>query len=96
MTMQIKPDFDSSFAALAMAAETAPSEGFLYGIWQRAGQLQERANRRQRLALFCGLFVIGLGAGFGTNGTGVVANPASLQISSADRLSPSALLHVAP
>ncbi|MES2698797.1 MAG: hypothetical protein V4647_04215 [Pseudomonadota bacterium] len=96
MTKQNKPDFDASFAAMAKAAETAPSDGFFYGIWQRAGQLQERADRRQRLALFCGLFVIGLGAGFGTNGTGILANPASLQISSADRLAPSALLHVAP
>lgn len=96
MTMQIKPDFNASFAALAKAAETAPSEEFLYGIWQRAGQLQERVDRRQRLALFCGLFVVGLGAGFGTNGIGTLAKPASLQISSADRLSPSALLRVVP
>ncbi len=96
MTERNKPDFDTSLALMAKVAEAVPSEGWLAGIWQRAGQLQERVDRRQRLALFCGLFVVGLGAGFGTNGTSGWANPDPFRISSADNLSPAALLHVAP
>jgi hypothetical protein len=87
---------DASLAALGASATAAAPDGFLDGVWQRAGQLQERADGRRRLALFCGLFVVGLGAGFGTIHTPTAANSAPYQLDSIDDLSPSALLHVEP
>lgn len=95
MTIQKRPDLDASFAFLARSAKADLSDGFYDGVWQRAGQLQERNEGRQRLALFCGLLVVGLGAGFGTTGMTVLANPAPIELSAADDLSPATLLHVA-
>lgn len=87
---------DASFAALGSTANTAVPDGFIDGVWQRAGQLQERADSRRRLALFCGLFFIGLGAGFSTIQTPASASVAPYQLGLIDDLSPSALLHVEP
>jgi hypothetical protein len=68
------------------------------GVWQRAGQLGEVADRRRRAALFCSLFVIGLGAGFGTTimpyNQGSPASSAYNDFASNEHLSPAALLHV--
>jgi hypothetical protein len=87
---------DASLAALGSAANASPNAGFVDSVWQRAGQLQERADGHRRMALFCGLFVVGLGAGFGTIQTSASANPAPDQITSVNAFSPSALLHVEP
>jgi hypothetical protein len=70
-------------------------DGFMDGVWVRAGQLAEAADARQRLALFAIIFVVGWGAGFGT-----IQVPAGLAESTAHEtfagtnLSPAALLHV--
>lgn len=75
----------------------APSD-FMDGVWQRAGQLGQIADQRRRAALFCGLFVVGLGAGFGTVSSPYnQSSPASSaynDFASNERLSPAALLHV--
>ena len=94
--MHNKSHLDAALDALGATAAPPVPDGFLDGVWQRAGQLQERSNGRRRMALFCGLFVIGLGAGFGTIQTSAAATSASYQISSIDSLSPAALLHVEP
>ena len=94
--MHDKSLLDVSLVALGANAAAATPDGFLDGVWQRAGQLQERVDGRRRLALFCGLFVIGLGAGFGTIQTPASASSAPYQLGPIDDLSPSALLHVEP
>lgn len=96
MTIDKRPDLDASFAILAKAARLDLPAGFYDGVWRRAGQLQEKAEGRQRRVFLCGLLVVGLGAGFGTTGTGALANTASFQLSAADNLSPAALLRVTP
>lgn len=96
MTIDKRPDLDALFATLAEAARSDLPDGFYDGVWQRAGQLQEKAEGRQRRVLFCALLVVGLGAGFGTAGTDELANRASFQLSAADILSPAALLRVTP
>ncbi len=94
-------DNQSLDAVLGSLSATAASEvppDFMDGVWQRAGQLGEIADRRRRAALFAGLFVVGLGAGAGTSGWpgGYGASPASFgeSLILGEQLSPSALLHV--
>ena len=71
---------------------------FMNGVWQRAGQLGEIADQRRRMALFAGLFVVGLGAGLGTSELpyqyGATTQHASDSFMSGEQLSPAALLHV--
>ncbi len=90
--MYDKSTLDASLAAFGASATAAAPDGFLDGVWQRAGQLQERADGRRRLAVFCGLFAVGLGAGFGTIQKPAAANSAPYQLGSTGDLSPSALL----
>ncbi len=94
-------DNQSLDAVLGSLSATAASEvppDFMDGVWQRAGQLGEIAERRRRAALFAGLFVVGLGAGAGTSGWpgGYGASPAPFgeSLILGEQLSPSALLHV--
>lgn len=81
----------------ATTASVVPAD-FMDGVWQRAGQLGEIADRRRRAALFVGLFAVGLGAGAGTSewpGSHRASSPefgGGLIIG--EQLSPSALLHV--
>ena len=98
--MSNQPSFDSAIAALAGATASADTNRVMDGVWQRAGQLSEIADRRQRLALFAGLFVVGLGAGVGTTGypdqSMSSAPTATFDLGSSDRLSPAALLEGRP
>ena len=94
-------DNHSLDAVLGTLSATGTSEvpaDFMDGVWQRAGQLGEVADRRRRAALFCSLFVIGLGAGFGTTimpyNQGSPASSAYNDFASNEHLSPAALLHV--
>ena len=87
---------ETSLALLAASTKATTPDGFIDGIWQRAGQLQERADGRNRLALFCGLIFVGLGAGFGTMQTPASAQSTSYQLIAGDQLSPAALLHLGP
>ncbi len=94
-------DNHSLDAVLGTLSATTTSEvpaDFMDGVWQRAGQLGEVADRRRRAALFCSLFVIGLGAGFGTTimpyNQGSPASSAYNDFASNEHLSPAALLHV--
>lgn len=86
----------ASLAALGATANPTLPPNFVDGVWQRTGQLQERADGYRRMALFCGLFVVGLGAGFGTIQTPASANAAAYKLISVDEFSPSVLLHVEP
>ena len=90
-------DNHSLDAVLGTLSATGTSEvpaDFMDGVWQRAGQLGEIADRRRRTALF----VVGLGAGAGTNGWpgGYGTSSASFgeSLILGEQLSPSALLHV--
>ena len=90
------PSFDSALASLAAETSVSHPEGFMDGVWQRAEQLGEIADRRRRAALFSGLFVIGLGSGVGTTAwpNGLVSSPqvAASDFDTSHTLSPSALL----
>ncbi|EAQ29828.1 MAG: hypothetical protein HKO05_10720 [Erythrobacter sp.] len=71
---------------------------FMNGVWQRAGQLGEIADQRRRMALFAGLFVVGLTAGAGTSGwpseNGAPTEIVGESLVGGESLSPAALLHV--
>ena len=92
------PSLDASLKQLAAHDVGHAQSDFMDGVWQRAGQLGEIADRRRRAALFCGLFVVGLGAGFGTVSSpydqGSPPNFAYNDFASHENLSPAALLHV--
>ena len=92
------PSLDASLKQLAAHDIVHDPSDFMDGVWQRAGQLGEVADRRRRAALFCSLFVIGLGAGFGTTimpyNQGSPASSAYNDFASTEPLSPAALLHV--
>jgi hypothetical protein len=94
-------DNQSLDAVLGSLSATAASEvppDFMDGVWQRAGQLGEIADRRRRAALFAGLFVVGLGAGAGTSGwPSEYSAPTEIvgeSLVGGESLSPAALLHV--
>lgn len=71
---------------------------FMNGVWERAGQLSEVADQRRRMALFAGLFVVGLAAGAGTGGWpqqySQPAETVGQSLIAGESLSPAALLHV--
>ncbi|WP_022674327.1 hypothetical protein [Novosphingopyxis baekryungensis] len=96
--MRDNQTLDAMLGTLGAQDSFEVPDDFMTGVWQRAGQLGEIVERRRRMALFAGLFVVGLGAGAGTSGW--PAQFAGSQASIADsiivgeRLSPSALLHV--
>lgn len=90
------PNLNITLARLAASTMATTPDGFFDGVWQRVGQLQERADGRRRLALFCGLIVVGLGAGFGTSQTPAFAQPPSYKLIAGAELSPAALLHLEP
>jgi len=81
---------------LAATPDPALPDGFMDGVWMRAGQLEERTSRRTRSLLFAGMAVIGLGAGFGTAQTPAQAEPAGFQLVEGADMSPASLLHVEP
>ena len=89
---------DTSLKLLGSQAVAHEPADFMDGVWQRAGQLGEIADRRRRAALFSGLFVIGLGAGIGTTGVpygyGSPPQVAYSDFATDNRLSPATLLHV--
>lgn len=85
---------DQSLGALAAVATGTVQEGFVDGVWQRVGQMQERAEARTKLALFCGIFVVGLGAGLGTVEAPTAGQPVTYNLIAGDDFSPSALLHI--
>jgi hypothetical protein len=91
---------DSSLKLLGSQTIARQPPDFMDGVWQRAGQLGEIANRRRRATLFIGLFAIGLGAGIGTTGVpygyGSPAQVAYSDFATDDRLSPASLLHAGP
>lgn len=68
-------------------------EGFMGGVWHRAGQMAEAIETRRRLALFAAIFVTGLGGGFWTIQKPVPEAP-TYQLSAGADLSPAALLHI--
>lgn len=89
---------DKALSLLGSQAVAHESADFMDGVWQRAGQLGEIAERRRRAALFSGLFVVGLGAGIGATGLphsfGSSPQIAYNDFAAGDQLSPAALLHV--
>lgn len=92
--MQNKSRLDASLALLGASAPSNYPEDFFDGVWQRVGQLQERAEQRLRIALFCGLIFVGLGAGVGATQLPASAHPISHKLIAGDEFSPSALLHI--
>ncbi len=87
---------DSILNALAQQHADDLPPGFMDEIWQRAGEMIEIGNRRRRLALFVGIFAVGLGAGVGTTRSPAHADVSEYQLIDGAQLSPSALLHVEP
>ncbi|MEL7196756.1 MAG: hypothetical protein AAFY42_03505 [Pseudomonadota bacterium] len=89
---------DSSLKLLGSQAFAQQPPDFMDGVWQRAGQLGEIADRRRRAALFSGLFMIGLSAGMGVTGVPYGFGPPPQVVYSdfaaGDQLSPAVLLHV--
>lgn len=94
--MQSEETLNATLAMLGAQKTRALPEGFMDGVWMRAGQLEEIAARRTRLALLLGMAFIGLGVGFGAPQTAAHAEPAVYQLVDGADLSPAALLHVEP
>ena len=93
--MSARPNLDNALAALAGNDQRDPATDIMDGVWQRAGQLSEISAQRQRMALFAGVFFVGLTAGAGATGFpfGTDTGTAStLDFAAADQLSPTTLL----
>lgn len=89
---------DGALCSLASQEHSKTPTDFMNGVWQRAGQLGEIADQRRRMALFAGLFVVGLGAGVGTSELpyqyGATTEQTGGSFMAGEQLSPAALLHV--
>ncbi|OCC22951.1 hypothetical protein MB02_14390 [Croceicoccus estronivorus] len=85
---------DEALQTLARTAAPVPPAGFMDTVWQRAGVLEAQATHRQRLTLFFGVFVIGLGAGFGITSGPEKSRTSPYQLVAGADLSPASLLHV--
>ena len=94
--MNRQPSFDAALASLSEKTGSGDPHQIMDGVWHRAGQLGEIAEMRRRAALFSGLFVVGLGAGFGASEVPRSLDPgttiAVASFDSGERLSPAALL----
>jgi hypothetical protein len=85
---------ENALRSLGGAAGDEMPEGFMDGVWLKAGQLTEAAEGRRRLALFAGVFAAGLGAGFWTMESPASEQPQGYSLIAGADLSPAALLHV--
>lgn len=85
---------DRALHALGSSPPGSPTDGFMDGVWLRAGQLAEAAEARRRLALFAAVFVTGLGAGFWTIQEPAEPLAPDYQLVEGADLSPAALLHL--
>lgn len=94
----MRNDLDAMLGRLASQATGGVPDDFMEGVWERAGQLGEIAERRRRTAMFAALFVVGLGAGVGTtewpSAYGLTTHDRDSSLLAGERLSPAALLHV--
>ena len=92
------PRLDTSLRALRVQSSVCEPDAFMNGVWQRAGQLGEIAERRRLTTMFCGLFLVGLTAGASTIGLpygyGAASQTASYEFAASEQLTPAALLHV--
>lgn len=87
---------DALLCQLAMQPVPPVTDGFIEAVWERIGSVAAQRERRTRLGLFLGLFMVGLGAGWGTVWNPVESgNPRYALVANAD-LSPAALLHAGP
>lgn len=87
---------DRALADLGSMPAPSMSDGFMDGVWMRAGQLEERASGRASLALIAAMAFVGLGAGIGATAAPTSAETAGFRLIDGAILSPSALLHVEP
>lgn len=71
-------------------------DDFMAGVWERAGALAGRRERRMRAALFATLAMVGLGTGIGTVQAPALAAEPRYAFADDARLSPTALLHAYP
>ena len=92
--MSANHPLDTTLQALSGIAPDQAREGFLDGVWQRAGELQAQREGRQRMGLFAGLFVVALAAGAGMPQTASFASERPVISLSGDALAPAALLQV--
>ncbi len=89
-------DVNLALAKLATMPQPPLPDGFMDGVWMRAGKMEELSVRRTRLAVFAVMAFVGLGAGFGATQAPAYAGPASYQLVDGADLSPASLLHVEP
>lgn len=85
-----------ALAKLGGTSEQTLPDGFMDGVWLRAGRLEEISARRTRFAMFAAMAFIGLGAGFGTTQTPAHAKPTGFQLVEGADLSPASLLRLEP
>ena len=88
--------FDRALAGLGNMRDPSVPDGFMEGVWARAGQFEAKASGRARLALFAAMAFVGLGAGIGSTAAPASAETASFRLVDGADLSPAALLHVEP
>lgn len=86
-------EVDLALAKICSPADPLTPNGFMDGVWLRAGQLEEVAAHRSRLALFAVIGLIGLGAGFEVTLAPAQAKPAQYHLIDGFDLSPASLLH---
>lgn len=92
--MEQETRLDEALRQLGRRPPGPVPDGFMDGVWLRAGEMAEAANARRRLALFAVIFIAGLSGGIGAVGALAQAEPPFDQTFTGANLSPAVLLHV--
>lgn len=87
---------DMTLASLGARQRPSLPEGFMDGVWMRAGRQEEVSRGRFRLVLMAGMALIGLGSGFGITQAPARAEASGYSLMDGSELSPASLLHVEP
>ncbi len=85
---------DPVLQSLAREATISIPDDFMERVWERAGAMDSRRERRARAAIFVGLFAVGLGAGVSTVQAPLYAQETRYTLADNTALTPSALLHL--
>ncbi|MBR0552710.1 hypothetical protein [Stakelama marina] len=84
---------NKALVSLGVAEQHDLPEEFMDGVWLRAGEIAAGADGRRRITLLA-IFMVGLGAGYGTIEATDHDEPQAYQLVAGADLSPANLLHV--
>ncbi len=93
-SMETNGRLDTLLDGIGGDAPNGMPDDFMGAVWEKAGYLAARRDRRKRSALFAVVAVVGFGTGVGTVQVPADADHTEFVLSDGAGLSPASLLHV--